>query len=94
VLLKELPEVVRTSIQAYVSCIGGAILKDKYIEAIEKAGFKAVEIIDQSNFSTTKFILSDDNIKEALGDQIKTIKKLDQLDIDITIIKVKAVKPQ
>jgi len=94
VLLKELPDVVRENVQAYVSCIGGAILKDKYLGAIKNAGFKDVEIIEQSNFSTTKFLLSDDNIREALGDQIDTIKKLDQLDIDSTSIKVKAIKPQ
>ncbi|MFX0140244.1 MAG: arsenite methyltransferase [Candidatus Hodarchaeota archaeon] len=93
VLLKELPEVVRNSAQAYVSCIGGAIMKDEYIEAIEKAGFQDVEIVEESNFSTTEFLLNDDNIKEALGDQIEIVKKLDQLDIDSTSIKVKAIKP-
>ncbi|MFX1574333.1 MAG: arsenite methyltransferase [Promethearchaeota archaeon] len=93
VLLKELSEVIRKSAQAYVSCIGGAILKDKYLEAIKNAGFEDVEIIEQSNFSTTEFLLSDDKIREALGDQINTIKKLEELDMDSTSIKVKAVKP-
>ncbi|MFX1314644.1 MAG: arsenite methyltransferase [Promethearchaeota archaeon] len=93
VLLKELPDVVRENVQAYVSCIGGAIMKDKYIKAIENAGFKNVEILEQSNFSTTEFLLNDDSIKEALGDQIEAVKKLDQLDIDSTSIKVKAIKP-
>ncbi|MFX1502857.1 MAG: arsenite methyltransferase [Promethearchaeota archaeon] len=93
VLLKELPDVVRNNVQAYVSCIGGAIMKDKYIEAIKKAGFNDIEIVDQSNFSTTEFLLSDEDIKESLGDQIEAIKKLDQLTIDSTSIKVKAVKP-
>ena len=93
VLLKELPDIIRKNVQAYVSCIGGAIMKDKYIEAIEKAGFQDVEIIEQSNFSTTEFLLSDDNIKDALGDQIEKVKEIDQLDIDSTSIKVKAIKP-
>ncbi|MFX1418216.1 MAG: arsenite methyltransferase [Promethearchaeota archaeon] len=94
VLLKELPDVVRKNVQAYVSCIGGAIMKDEYIAAIKKAGFKDVEIIDQSNFSTTEFLLNDDSIKEALGDQVEKVKELDQLEIDSTSIKVKAIKPQ
>ncbi|MFX1570585.1 MAG: arsenite methyltransferase [Promethearchaeota archaeon] len=93
VLLKELPEAVRKNVQAYIGCIGGAIMKDKYIEAINKAGFQNVEILDQSNFSTTEFLLSDDNIKDALGDQIEKVKELDQLDVDSTSIKVKAIKP-
>ncbi|MFX0003443.1 MAG: arsenite methyltransferase [Promethearchaeota archaeon] len=93
VLLKELPDVVRTNVQAYVSCIGGAIMKDKYLKAIENAGFQDIEIVDQSNFSTTEFLLNDDDIREALGDQIEEVKKLDQLDFDSTSIKVKAIKP-
>ncbi|MFX1387812.1 MAG: arsenite methyltransferase [Promethearchaeota archaeon] len=93
VLLKELPDVIRKNVQAYVSCIGGAVMKDKYIDAIEKAGFQDVEIVDQSNFSTTEFLLNDDNIKDALGDQIEKVKELDQLEIDSTSIKVKAIKP-
>ncbi len=93
VLLKELPDVIRENVQAYVGCIGGAIMKDKYIEAIQKAGFQDVDIVDQSTFSTTEIILNDENIKEALGDQIDKFKELDQLDIDSTSIKVKAIKP-
>jgi len=94
VLLKELPEVIRNSAQAYVGCIGGAILKEKYIEAIENSGFKDVEIIKQSNFSTIEFLLNDDKIREALGDQIEKVKNLQQMDLDSTSIKVKAIKPQ
>ncbi len=93
VLLRELPDAIRENVQAYVSCIGGAIMKDKYIEAIENAGFQNVEIIEQSNFSTTEFLLGDDDIKEALGDQVEKVKELDQLDFDSTSIKVKAIKP-
>ncbi|MFW9785383.1 MAG: arsenite methyltransferase [Candidatus Heimdallarchaeota archaeon] len=93
VLLKELPKAVRENVQAYVSCIGGAIMKDKYIAAIENAGFHDVEILEKSNFSTTEFFLNDEDLKEALGDQIENIKKLDQLEIDSTSIKVKAIKP-
>jgi arsenite methyltransferase len=94
VLLKELPDAVRKSVQAYVGCIGGAIMKDKYIEAIENSGFQDVEIIEESTYSTTEFLINDDDIKEVIGDQIEQIKELDQLDIDSTSIKVKALKPQ
>ncbi|MFX1323740.1 MAG: arsenite methyltransferase [Promethearchaeota archaeon] len=92
VLLKELPDEIRNDAQAYASCIGGAIMKDQYIGAIKNAGFKDVEIMQQSDFSTTEFLLNDEEIKDALGDQIETVKELDQLDIDSTSIKVKAIK--
>ena len=93
VLLKELPDEIRNDAQAYASCIGGAIMKDKYLGAIKDAGFKDVEIMEKSDFSTTEFLLNDDEIREALGDQIEKVKQLDQLDFDSTSIKVKAIKP-
>lgn len=48
VLLKTLPEEVRNSIEAYVSCIAGAALKDEYIGAMKLAGFKDIEIMGET----------------------------------------------
>ena len=48
VLLKELPEQVRTSVEAYVGCVAGAILKDQYLAIIRSAGFEDVHIVDES----------------------------------------------
>ena len=44
VLTKELPENIKNSMEAYVGCVSGAILKDDYIKKIENAGFEEVEI--------------------------------------------------
>lgn len=44
VRLKELPEGLRTSIEAYVACLQGALMKDEYLEVVKKAGFEKVEI--------------------------------------------------
>ena len=49
VLLKELPERVRTSVEAYVGCVAGAILKDQYLAVIRAAGFEDVRIVDESH---------------------------------------------
>ena len=48
VLLKELPEQVRTSVEAYAGCVAGAILKDQYLETIRSAGFEDVRVVDES----------------------------------------------
>jgi len=48
VLLKELPEQVRTSVEAYVGCVAGAILKDRYLALIRRAGFEDVRVVDES----------------------------------------------
>ena len=43
-LRKELPEATRTSIAAYVGCVGGAVLVDVYRKIIEAAGFRDVSV--------------------------------------------------
>jgi arsenite methyltransferase len=80
VLLKELPEFIRDSIDAYIGCISGAILKDQYIELIEEAGFSDVKIIEEAAFPiefyandpTARTIIenieiSPDRLKEVVG---------------------------
>ena len=83
VLLKELPDSIKSSIEAYVGCVSGAVMKDKYIGAIKEAGFKEVRIIDETSFPyeslendpTTKAIIENSNIspeeaKEAVSSVI------------------------
>jgi arsenite methyltransferase len=50
VLQKELPDKIRSSIEAYVACVAGAVMKDEYIEAIKEAGFQEVRLIDETRF--------------------------------------------
>ncbi|MFW9894881.1 MAG: arsenite methyltransferase [Candidatus Thorarchaeota archaeon] len=95
VLLKELPDLIKENKDAYVGCISGAIMKNKYLGLIKKAGFKDVEIMEESTFSTIDFLLDDPVIKEALEEQGRSIEDLKNLDEFITnsSIKVKAIKP-
>lgn len=44
VLKGELPDTLLNDAEMYAGCVSGAIQMDEYIEAIEKAGFKNVEI--------------------------------------------------
>lgn len=46
-----LPEEIRRSFQAWSECVGGAMEKQYYLNIIEKAGFKEVEIIEQHFFT-------------------------------------------
>lgn len=50
VLIKELPDVVMDSVQAYVGCLAGAIMRDEYLRSIEAAGFKDVRVVDEASF--------------------------------------------
>ena len=50
VLTKDLPKEIKDSVEAYVGCLSGAIMKDEYLGFIKKAGFRDVKIVSQSNY--------------------------------------------
>jgi len=74
-LLKELPEKIRNSIEAYVGCVAGAISVKKYKNAVEAAGFKDVKFttrtICECDDPATK-----DAIEQALPDELWDIESL------------------
>src|SRR5665811_568652 len=59
VLTKELPDFIKNNMAAYVDCISGAIIKDNYLNAIKKAGFRDVKIIDEVNFPLNYIVSGD-----------------------------------
>jgi len=50
VLVKDLPDVIKKSIEAYVGCIAGASGKEDYINFIKEAGFKDIKVISQDRY--------------------------------------------
>lgn len=85
-LLRELPEAVRDSVDAYMSCVAGALEKSAYLDAIREAGFQSVEVVGESTFPYEMFKndpfaaelaeqagLSDDDVKAAF-DAVASIK--------------------
>jgi len=47
---KELPDDIRKSFSAWADCIGGALVKKDYLNAIAQAGFKSIKIVDEKVF--------------------------------------------
>ncbi len=92
VLLKELPKAVRESIEAYIGCISGAELKDRYLKAIRSAGFEDVSVVNES--IVTLDYLASDPIGQAVLEHVKTSgiqpKEADGL---VSSIKVRGIKP-
>jgi arsenite methyltransferase len=91
VLTQELPDFLRNSVEAYVGCIAGAILIEEYQAAVMKAGFKDIEIIDQTPFPIDGWV-SDPvatQVIEALG---LTPEKVAELASTVLSIKLHAVK--
>jgi len=48
VLLQDLPDIVRNSINAFVGCVAGASLRDDYLGNIEAAGFTDIRILEET----------------------------------------------
>ncbi len=70
VLAKDLPEKNKDSIEAYVGCLAGAVMKDEYLKLITKAGFEDVLVVSESNYPVDAMF---DNFEGAL-DAIASIK--------------------
>jgi len=88
VLLKELPDYIKNSVEAYVGCISGAIVKDRYLDLINDAGFQDVNITDETSFpielmmndSTGKAIIKKANITE------EELKKVGSFVVSIKLV--------
>jgi len=50
VTLKQLPEFVMESLEAYIGCVAGASLKDDYLALIADAGFEDVQVLKETGF--------------------------------------------
>ena len=56
VLIKDLPEKIIDSIDAYVGCVSGAIKMVDYLKAIKDTGFNKVETIEKNAFSVDNYL--------------------------------------
>jgi arsenite methyltransferase len=57
---KKLPDEIRKSFSAWADCIGGALVKRDYLDAIAQAGFEDIKILDEKAF-----------LEEGMSDKIK-----------------------
>lgn len=92
VLSRPLPEWVTNNASAYVGCIAGAIRKEEYLKAIEAAGFREVEIVEESSFPAVCFV-SDPLVKEMVGNLSFSPGAVEELEETIASIRVYGIKP-
>jgi len=50
VIVKDLPDDIKKSIEAYVGCIAGAVKKEDYIRYMKTAGFKDVKVLAETRY--------------------------------------------
>jgi SAM-dependent methyltransferase len=90
VLLRDLPEQVRSDLQAWSQCVSGAISEKEYVEAIRKAGFEKVKVEDRVVYT-----------QEQLGGYLKDTKseisaKAWKIDLSqlVASYRISAAKPR
>ncbi|MDI6782772.1 MAG: arsenite methyltransferase [bacterium] len=93
VILKKLPAVVKNSMEAYIGCLSGAILKNEYIKAINQAGFEDVIIIDEIAYPIE--LVANDTTAQAIIENLKIPKnELNKIINSVVSIKVQGKKPK
>jgi len=91
-LLKPLPKAITKSLEAYIGCIAGAELKERYLEKIRGAGFTNVRIIEESVFPID--LVGGDPTTQTIMKDLKLSKQpLKPLANSVVSVKVTAVKP-
>jgi SAM-dependent methyltransferase len=92
VLLKQLPEIIRKNVQAYIGCLSGAEMKNKYLQMIRDAGFQEVKVVEENHFPVEN--MANDPTAQAI---VKTSEipadKIKKIANTVSSVKVCGVKP-
>lgn len=93
VITEELPDFIEESVEAYVGCISGAMLRDDYLASIEAAGFRNIRVVDETLFPFD-FLVNDPTAKAVIEDARITPDKAREIARTISSIKIQAYKRQ
>jgi arsenite methyltransferase len=92
VLLKELPQAIRRSVEAYVGCIAGASMKGEYLADIEAAGFEGIKVLGEDIYPIE--LMGADPIVQAIRSDLSLSDEgTAELSRSVASIKVFAAKP-
>src|SRR3972149_6503351 len=92
VLLRQLPDFLKNSIEAYIGCVSGAITKNEYIKEIKNAGFHDIKILDETSFPI-EHITSSQTIGSIIDKFKIPLEKVKEITSSVLSIKVYATKP-
>jgi SAM-dependent methyltransferase len=93
VLLKELPEILKESVKAYVGCLSGAMMKNAYLETIRKAGFRDVKVLEEQQFPV-EYMANDPTVKKVAKDLHLSDNAVKSIPEAVASVRVFAQKPK
>ena len=92
VLLKELPDFIKNSLEAYIGCLSGAIIREEYTATIKAAGFGQVRITDEATFPF-KLMANDPTVGAIIENLEVSPDKVKEVANSVVSLKVYGVKP-
>jgi len=93
VLSKELPEIIKKNVQAYIGCLSGAEMKSKYLKMIEDAGFQEVKVIEE-NFFPIENMVNDPTAQAIVKTAEIPAQEIKKIANTVASMKVSGVKPK
>lgn len=90
VLLLPLPSYLKNT-AALTACVGGAVLKDDYIEAIRSAGFSNIKVVKESTYSMNS-LLENHEVKANMKKHGVTRKQAEDYAKNVVSVKISAAK--
>lgn len=92
ILLNDLPDYVKNSVEGHIACLAGAIRKEDYLRAISKAGFTKVSIDKQAPFPV-ELMLNDPIAQKIIKENNLSEKEIKDIANSIASISISATKP-
>ncbi len=93
VLLKKLPEIIRKNVQAYIGCLSGAEMKDRYLQMIQDAGFQKVRIVEEKSFPVEN-MANDPTAQAIIKNSRIQSEKIGKIANSVLSVNVAARKPE
>jgi ubiquinone/menaquinone biosynthesis C-methylase UbiE len=92
VLVEELPDVIKESVEAYVGCLAGAAQKKDYLRFIKQAGFENTKVISQTSYPI-EAMANDATAKAVMNSAVIKEEDVKRLEDSVVSIKISATRP-
>ena len=92
VILKDLPDSIKESVDAYIGCVSGAMKKNEYLKAIKTAGFEKGKVVSENTYPLDCFV-DDPAAKVIMTDLKITPEQVKDISTSIASVKVQGLKP-
>jgi SAM-dependent methyltransferase len=93
ILLNDLPDYVKNSVEGHIACLAGAVRKEHYIDAIAKAGFENISVDKEAPFPI-ELMLNDPIAEKVVRENNLTEKEIKDIANSIASISISARKPK